>query len=71
MVLRSDFLERKVSFFLTFESNGLLDFVVHGAAASFGEIIACLVRVPTELVKQRSQVMFSYYFLEIFILGCQ
>lgn len=29
--------------------------VIHMTAASFGEVAACLVRVPTEVVKQRMQ----------------
>lgn len=29
--------------------------MVHMCAASFGEVVACLVRVPTEVVKQRYQ----------------
>lgn len=29
--------------------------VTHMAAASLGEIVACLIRVPTEVVKQRTQ----------------
>uniref|UniRef100_A0A8C3RM31 Mitochondrial S-adenosylmethionine carrier protein n=1 Tax=Chelydra serpentina TaxID=8475 RepID=A0A8C3RM31_CHESE len=30
--------------------------VTHMAAASFGEVVACLIRVPSEVVKQRAQV---------------
>jgi len=30
-------------------------FLAHSVAASFGEVAACLVRVPTEVVKQRMQ----------------
>ncbi|XP_066473366.1 mitochondrial S-adenosylmethionine carrier protein isoform X2 [Tiliqua scincoides] len=30
--------------------------VTHMLAASFGEIVACLIRVPSEVVKQRAQV---------------
>jgi solute carrier family 25 S-adenosylmethionine transporter 26 len=30
-------------------------FLAHSAASSFGEMSACLVRVPTEVIKQRAQ----------------
>ncbi|XP_032066060.1 S-adenosylmethionine mitochondrial carrier protein isoform X1 [Thamnophis elegans] len=30
--------------------------IIHMMAASFGEIVACLIRVPAEVVKQRAQV---------------
>nr|XP_056717927.1 mitochondrial S-adenosylmethionine carrier protein [Euleptes europaea] len=30
--------------------------VTHMLAASFGEVVACLIRVPSEVVKQRAQV---------------
>ncbi|XP_034296504.1 mitochondrial S-adenosylmethionine carrier protein isoform X2 [Pantherophis guttatus] len=30
--------------------------VIHMMAASFGEVVACLIRVPAEVVKQRAQV---------------
>jgi hypothetical protein len=32
--------------------------VSHMLAASMGEVTACLIRVPTEVVKQRTQVIF-------------
>ncbi|KAL4655930.1 S-adenosylmethionine mitochondrial carrier protein isoform X1 [Arapaima gigas] len=53
-------------FFITYEvTKSLLGFSVdprsapltHMIAASFGEIVACLIRVPTEVVKQRAQAM--------------
>ncbi|XP_053325418.1 S-adenosylmethionine mitochondrial carrier protein [Spea bombifrons] len=34
--------------------------VAHMAAASMGEVVACLIRVPSEVVKQRTQVSPSY-----------
>lgn len=50
-------------FFSTYETakhallkqGSLPDPVVHMTAASCGEVMACLVRVPTEVVKQRMQ----------------
>jgi solute carrier family 25 S-adenosylmethionine transporter 26 len=48
-------------FFSTYETSkqllqgSLPDPVVHMTAASCGEVAACLVRVPTEVVKQRMQ----------------
>lgn len=33
-----------------------IDCATHALSASLGEIVACLIRVPTEMVKQRSQV---------------
>ncbi|RUS20044.1 mitochondrial carrier domain-containing protein [Endogone sp. FLAS-F59071] len=52
-------------FFVTYEfskrilgasiSNSKYDPLVHMASASFGEISACVVRVPTEIIKQRMQ----------------
>ncbi|XP_039184568.1 S-adenosylmethionine mitochondrial carrier protein isoform X2 [Crotalus tigris] len=30
--------------------------IIHMMAASFGEVVACLIRVPAEVVKQRAQV---------------
>ncbi|CAI4229032.1 unnamed protein product [Auanema sp. JU1783] len=32
----------------------------HAAAASVGEVVACLIRVPTELIKQRAQATKSH-----------
>ncbi|XP_028824266.1 mitochondrial S-adenosylmethionine carrier protein isoform X2 [Denticeps clupeoides] len=52
------------AFFVTYETSKTLfgDFmaapmapVSHMMAASLGEVVACLVRVPTEVVKQRTQ----------------
>ncbi|XP_065829014.1 mitochondrial S-adenosylmethionine carrier protein-like [Oscarella lobularis] len=52
------------TFFCTYESmknalNPLVDpkryFLVHMFAASVGEIVSCVVRVPVEIVKQRTQ----------------
>ena len=51
-------------FFLTYEftKNKLgskvpssMEPVVHMSAACFGEVVACVVRVPTEVIKQRAQ----------------
>ncbi|KAH1168399.1 hypothetical protein KIL84_003882, partial [Mauremys mutica] len=53
------------AFFVTYEyvkcllhtaSPPYLSPVTHMAAASFGEVVACLIRVPSEVVKQRAQV---------------
>nr|DBA18616.1 TPA: hypothetical protein GDO54_016847 [Pyxicephalus adspersus] len=53
------------AFFVTYEtvkcllhsgSSSYLSPVVHMAAASLGEVVACLIRVPSEVVKQRAQV---------------
>ncbi|XP_065263793.1 mitochondrial S-adenosylmethionine carrier protein [Emys orbicularis] len=53
------------AFFVTYEyvkcmlhtaSPLYLSPVTHMAAASFGEVVACLIRVPSEVVKQRAQV---------------
>ncbi|GAA6034501.1 hypothetical protein JCM8097_005360 [Rhodosporidiobolus ruineniae] len=40
--------------------------VVHMISASGGEVAACLIRVPTEVVKQRSQTSASSSSLEVF-----
>ncbi|EEB06834.1 S-adenosylmethionine transporter [Schizosaccharomyces japonicus yFS275] len=51
-------------FFTTYETSkkklsrsklGLSDPVVHMISASLGEIVACTVRVPTEVIKQKAQ----------------
>lgn len=34
---------------------------VNAGAASFSEIVACFVRVPTELVKQRAQAKYVHH----------
>ncbi|XP_021265451.1 S-adenosylmethionine mitochondrial carrier protein isoform X5 [Numida meleagris] len=53
------------AFFITYEnvksvlhhdSTSYLTPVTHMVAASFGEVVACLIRVPSEVVKQRAQV---------------
>ncbi|KAI6077281.1 S-adenosylmethionine mitochondrial carrier protein isoform X1 [Aix galericulata] len=53
------------AFFITYEnvksvlphgSASYLTPVTHMVAASFGEVVACLIRVPSEVVKQRAQV---------------
>ncbi|XP_040215125.1 S-adenosylmethionine mitochondrial carrier protein [Rana temporaria] len=53
------------AFFVTYESvkrwlhsgsSPYLSPVVHMVAASMGEVVACLIRVPSEVVKQRTQV---------------
>uniref|UniRef100_A0A8C0J8D5 Mitochondrial S-adenosylmethionine carrier protein n=1 Tax=Chelonoidis abingdonii TaxID=106734 RepID=A0A8C0J8D5_CHEAB len=53
------------AFFVTYEyvkcllhtvSPPYMSPVTHMAAASFGEVVACLIRVPSEVVKQRAQV---------------
>ncbi|KAM4722243.1 mitochondrial S-adenosylmethionine carrier protein [Rhinophrynus dorsalis] len=53
------------AFFVTYESakcflhpgpSSYLSPVVHMVAASLGEVVACLIRVPSEVIKQRAQV---------------
>ncbi|XP_025930565.1 S-adenosylmethionine mitochondrial carrier protein isoform X7 [Apteryx rowi] len=53
------------AFFVTYEyvksvlhrgSTPYLTPVTHMVAASFGEVVACLIRVPSEVIKQRAQV---------------
>ncbi|XP_053153788.1 S-adenosylmethionine mitochondrial carrier protein isoform X2 [Hemicordylus capensis] len=53
------------AFFVTYEymkamlhtdASPYLAPVTHMLAASFGEVVACLIRVPSEVVKQRAQV---------------
>ncbi|XP_030063025.1 mitochondrial S-adenosylmethionine carrier protein [Microcaecilia unicolor] len=41
---------------LKFSSSSYLSPVTHMCAASLGEIVACLIRVPSEVIKQRAQV---------------
>ncbi|XP_072845505.1 mitochondrial S-adenosylmethionine carrier protein isoform X2 [Pogona vitticeps] len=62
------------AFFVTYEytkallhtgSSPYLGPVRHMLAASFGEIVACLIRVPSEVVKQRAQVSSSSSTLRI------
>ncbi|XP_069499885.1 mitochondrial S-adenosylmethionine carrier protein [Ambystoma mexicanum] len=60
------------AFFVTYEygklllnsgSSSYLSPLTHMAAASVGEVVACLIRVPSEVVKQRAQVspLFTTY----------
>ncbi|XP_026535202.1 S-adenosylmethionine mitochondrial carrier protein isoform X1 [Notechis scutatus] len=53
------------AFFVTYEytkavlhtdASPYLAPIIHMMAASFGEVVACLIRVPAEVVKQRAQV---------------
>ncbi|NWI46027.1 SAMC protein, partial [Picathartes gymnocephalus] len=53
------------AFFITYEnvksvlphgSSPYLSPATHMVAASLGEVVACLIRVPSEVVKQRAQV---------------
>ncbi|OCT85955.1 hypothetical protein XELAEV_18024126mg [Xenopus laevis] len=52
------------AFFVTYESakrflgsdSSYLSPIIHMAAASLGELVACLIRVPSEVIKQRAQV---------------
>ncbi|XP_040263541.1 S-adenosylmethionine mitochondrial carrier protein [Bufo bufo] len=53
------------AFFVTYEtvkcvlhsgSSPYLTPLAHMAAASIGEVVACLIRVPSEVIKQRAQV---------------
>ncbi|XP_068550524.1 mitochondrial S-adenosylmethionine carrier protein isoform X1 [Anas acuta] len=61
----STFPSTAAAFFITYEnvksvlphgSASYLTPVTHMVAASFGEVVACLIRVPSEVVKQRAQV---------------
>ncbi|XP_067398196.1 mitochondrial S-adenosylmethionine carrier protein [Emydura macquarii macquarii] len=45
-----------VKYLLHTESSPYVTPVTHMVAASFGEVVACLIRVPSEVVKQRAQV---------------
>ncbi|XP_056380535.1 mitochondrial S-adenosylmethionine carrier protein isoform X1 [Hyla sarda] len=56
------------AFFVTYEtvkcllhsgSSPYLSPLTHMAAASVGEMVACLIRVPSEVIKQRTQVSMS------------
>uniref|UniRef100_A0A803VE06 Mitochondrial S-adenosylmethionine carrier protein n=2 Tax=Ficedula albicollis TaxID=59894 RepID=A0A803VE06_FICAL len=62
------------AFFITYEnvksvlphgSSSYLSPVTHMVAASLGEVVACLIRVPSEVVKQRAQVSPSSSTLQI------
>nr|XP_035930549.1 S-adenosylmethionine mitochondrial carrier protein isoform X2 [Halichoerus grypus] len=63
------------AFFITYEyvkwlwhtdSSSYLMPVKHMLAASAGEVVACLIRVPSEVVKQRAQVSASSRTFQIF-----
>ncbi|NXP22898.1 SAMC protein, partial [Scytalopus superciliaris] len=62
------------AFFITYEnvksllphgSSPYLSPATHMVAASLGEVVACLIRVPSEVVKQRAQVSPSSSTLQI------
>ncbi|XP_006160430.1 S-adenosylmethionine mitochondrial carrier protein isoform X5 [Tupaia chinensis] len=60
-----------VKWFLHTGSSSYMTPVKHMLAASAGEVVACLIRVPSEVVKQRAQVSASSRTFQIFsnILG--
>ncbi|KAM9592538.1 mitochondrial S-adenosylmethionine carrier protein isoform 2-T2 [Trichechus inunguis] len=55
-----------VKWFLNTDSSSYLMPVKHMLAASAGEVVACLIRVPSEVVKQRAQVSASSGTFQIF-----
>uniref|UniRef100_A0A673TNC2 Mitochondrial S-adenosylmethionine carrier protein n=1 Tax=Suricata suricatta TaxID=37032 RepID=A0A673TNC2_SURSU len=55
-----------VKWFLHTDSSSYLMPVKHMLAASAGEVVACLIRVPSEVVKQRTQVSASSRTFQIF-----
>ncbi|XP_037655870.1 S-adenosylmethionine mitochondrial carrier protein isoform X2 [Choloepus didactylus] len=55
-----------VKWFLHTNSSSYLMPVKHMLAASAGEVVACLIRVPSEVVKQRAQVSASSGTFQIF-----
>ncbi|XP_058582232.1 mitochondrial S-adenosylmethionine carrier protein isoform X6 [Neofelis nebulosa] len=55
-----------VKWFLHTDSSSYLMPVKHMLAASAGEVVACLIRVPSEVVKQRAQVSSSSRTFQIF-----
>ncbi|XP_060058908.1 mitochondrial S-adenosylmethionine carrier protein isoform X7 [Erinaceus europaeus] len=55
-----------VKCFLHTDSSSNLKPVKHMLAASTGEVVACLIRVPSEVVKQRAQVSASSRTFKIF-----
>ncbi|XP_077626721.1 mitochondrial S-adenosylmethionine carrier protein isoform X2 [Crocuta crocuta] len=55
-----------VKWFLHNDSSSYLMPVKHMLAASAGEVVACLIRVPSEVVKQRTQVSASSRTFQIF-----
>lgn len=48
------------------ENKGIASTVTHMASASLGEIAACMVRVPAEVIKQRTQTSVSSTSLDTF-----
>ncbi|XP_052496350.1 S-adenosylmethionine mitochondrial carrier protein isoform X2 [Budorcas taxicolor] len=55
-----------VKWILNTDSSSYLMPVTHMLAASAGEVVACLIRVPSEVVKQRAQVSASSGTFHIF-----
>uniref|UniRef100_A0A667HZP3 Mitochondrial S-adenosylmethionine carrier protein n=1 Tax=Lynx canadensis TaxID=61383 RepID=A0A667HZP3_LYNCA len=55
-----------VKWFLHTDSSSYLMPMKHMLAASAGEVVACLIRVPSEVVKQRAQVSSSSRTFHIF-----
>uniref|UniRef100_A0A8C2PGT9 Mitochondrial S-adenosylmethionine carrier protein n=1 Tax=Capra hircus TaxID=9925 RepID=A0A8C2PGT9_CAPHI len=55
-----------VKWILNADSSSYLMPVTHMLAASAGEVVACLIRVPSEVVKQRAQVSASSGTFHIF-----
>ncbi|XP_045434908.1 S-adenosylmethionine mitochondrial carrier protein isoform X5 [Pipistrellus kuhlii] len=55
-----------VKWLLHTDSSSHLTPVKHMLAASAGEVVACLIRVPSEVVKQRAQVSASSRTFQIF-----
>ncbi|XP_011835741.1 PREDICTED: S-adenosylmethionine mitochondrial carrier protein isoform X1 [Mandrillus leucophaeus] len=55
-----------VKWFLHTDSSSCLTPMKHMLAASAGEVVACLIRVPSEVVKQRAQVSTSTRTFQIF-----
>ncbi|XP_029416502.1 S-adenosylmethionine mitochondrial carrier protein isoform X3 [Nannospalax galili] len=55
-----------VKYFLHTDSASYFMPVKHMLAASVGEVVACLIRVPSEVVKQRAQVSASSRTFQIF-----
>ncbi|XP_050637265.1 S-adenosylmethionine mitochondrial carrier protein isoform X1 [Macaca thibetana thibetana] len=55
-----------VKWFLHTDSSSYLTPMKHMLAASAGEVVACLIRVPSEVVKQRAQVSASTKTFQIF-----
>ncbi|XP_036896803.1 S-adenosylmethionine mitochondrial carrier protein isoform X2 [Sturnira hondurensis] len=55
-----------VKWFLHADSSSYLMPAKHMLAASAGEVVACLIRVPSEVVKQRAQVSASSRTFQIF-----